>query len=155
MKKFILIIPLFIVLLSSCSTTKKLVPRERIIHTFYFDFSQYAKEGFLISPNSYVGEFESCGVLELEVIPEKKVTKGKTVYSSSDNSYTQEEYLIEEKITGEELLKLIVEKAKLKGGNAIVNFKMSSTSYDTYSPEAQDILTTKFYSVEGFVIKRK
>lgn len=154
MKKFILIIPLFIVLFSSCSN--KLVPTERIVLEGYFDYSKYAAEGFLISPNSYIGTFEPCGELQIVIYPAEKIVKGKTVYSSSDNSYAQEEYLKTENIDYEEILKTIVDKAKSKGGNALVNIRFRNV-YSHYYSEALKMYVKSFlcYEIEGFVIKRK
>ncbi|MPM33639.1 hypothetical protein SDC9_80216 [bioreactor metagenome] len=154
MKKLILIIPLFIILFSSCSN--KLIPTERKVFEGYFDYSKYAAEGFLISPNSYVGTFEPCGELQMVIFPAEKIVKGKTVYSSSDNSYSQEESLVTENIDYDELLKLIVDKAKLKGGNALVNIRFRNV-YNNYYSEALKVYVKSFlcYEIEGFVIKRK
>lgn len=157
MKKLILIIPLFIVLFASCSpSTYKLKPSERKIYESYLDYSKYALDGFLISPNNYPDKFESCGEIKITIYPAEKIVKGKTVYSSSDNTYTQEETLEKEKIEVDEMLKIIVDKAKSKGGDALVNFRFRSV-YNEYYSEFQKRYIEYFtrYELEGFVIKRK
>lgn len=157
MKKVIYIIPIFLLLCVSC--TPKLIPSKRIVNTFYFDYSDYSKEGFLISPDNYVGEFESCGELLVTVIPAKQLTKTTPNSTLNSNLYEYAQnmpVLVNEQLTSKDLLKIIVDKAKERGGNALVNFKCIPTTNSYYDPVLKRFITDfSHYELSGFVIKRK
>jgi hypothetical protein len=154
MKKLILIIPIFLILFNSCSP--KMIPRQRIVSEYYFDYSNYAKEGFMISPDPYIGGYEPCGEIQITVYPAKIIKKGKDIYNPSSNSYESKEYLTEESISAQELLNMIVKKSIEKGANALSNFKcilVKNSYYDKYTGRSIDYFS--HYELSGFAIKRK
>lgn len=155
MKKSILILPIVLVLgLSACSP--RLIPTERKVQAYYFDFSDYYKEGFLISPDPYTKDFESCGTLLIKVIPAKTLKKASREFDAINGLYATSEELIQEEISGNELLNYAVREAKSKGADAIVNFKcieIYSSYYSELSKSNISYLT--HYEVSGFAIKRK
>lgn len=155
MKKSILILPIVLVLgLSACSP--KLIPTERKVQAYYFDFSDYYKEGFLISPDPYTKDFESCGTLLVKVTPAKILQKATREFDAINGLYAKPEELIQEEISADELLNIAVKEAKSKGANAIVNFKcieIYSSFYSEVSKRYISYLT--HYEVSGFAINRK
>lgn len=156
MKKIILFIPACLLIITSCSVSSKLTPRERIVFESYFDYSEYAKEGFMISPDPYTGSFEPCGEIQISVYPAKIIKKGKDAYNPSLNSYEKIEYLTEENISGQELLKMIVTKAKEKGANAISNFRCKAVKTSYYdSTFGRYMEHFSHYEISGFAIIRK
>lgn len=157
MKKRLLVLPIILMLgLSACSP--KVVPAVRKTSVSFFDFSKYANEGFMISPNQYIGEFEPCGELYIKIIPgevlKKNVKKSNysknddLIYQSTQESNLNPEDLIQEIISPDELLKEAVSQAKKRGANAIVNFNcVEIYPYNSFN--------TLYYQITGFAIKRK
>ena len=155
MKKKLLILPIVLVLgLSACSP--KLIPTERKVQAYYFDFSDYYKEGFFISPDPYQKDFESCGTLLIKVIPAKTLKKASREFDAINGLYSEPEELVVEEISAEELLNIAVKEAKSKGADAIVNFKCTEVYHNYYNPETK-FSSSKIthYEVSGFAIKRK
>ena len=141
MKKLIFVIPIFLILFASCSTAlKPLEPQPRKIFESFFDYSEYAKEGFMISPDPYVGNFDACGEIIVIINPASFIKKGKSTLNQSLNKYETSEYLEDEVIHSQELLRIFVDRAKSKGANAITNFRYTSSGY---------------HKLSGFAIKRK
>lgn len=155
MKKLLFIILITLLLPVSCATSK-LIPRDRIVYESYYDYSEFAKNGFLISPDPYQGEFQPCGEISIDVYPAKIIKKGKDKFDPSMNTYESNEYLIEEEISGQELLKIIVEKAKTTGADALTNFRARAVKNSYYNTTIhQYIEYFSHYELTGFAIKRK
>lgn len=149
------IILLSLTLLQSCATSK-LTTRDRVVVENYYDYSEFAKNGFLISPDPYQGKFESCGEISIDIYPAKIIKKGKDKFNPVMNSYQSNEYLTEEEITGQELLKIIVDKAKATGADALTNFRARSVKSSYYNTNIQKhIEYFSHYELTGFAIKRK
>jgi len=158
MKKLIFIIPIFLILFSSCAPkiAKNLTPSERVVIERFFDYSAFAKEGFMISPDPYAGTFDACGEIHLTILPGKSLKKGKDVFNDSMNKYETNYYLESETIPGQELLRIIVEKAKGKGADAITNFRFKSNSNSYYDDLLRKEITVFLgFELSGFAIKRK
>lgn len=155
MKK-ILFIPAFLIIVSSCSVSSKLTPRDRIVLESYYDYSEFAKSGFLISPDPYQGEFEPCGEISIDIYPAKIIKKGKDKFNPAMNTYESNSYLTEEDISSQELLKIIVEKAKDSGADALTNFRAKAIKDSYYNATIhQYIEYFSHYELTGFAIKRK
>lgn len=163
MKKRLLVLPIILMLgLSACSP--KVVPAVRKTSVSFFDFSKYANEGFMISPNQYIGEFEPCGDLYLKIIPGEvlKTNSRKSnyspstdlIYQSSKEASVDPAQLVKETIGADELLKEAVKQAKMRGANALVNFKCVEV-YNHTIGQYITISTLLYYEVSGFAIKRK
>lgn len=156
MKKLLVIIPVLIIVLQSCYTPSKLIPRERIIKESFYDYSKYTSENFLITPNPYTGEFESRGEIIISIKPSTKIVKGSRKFNSALNKYEEEEYLQEEEITPEELLEIIVSKARNEGADALTNFRARAIYNDYYNSTTQNYIKVfDRYELRGFAIKRK
>lgn len=133
MKKILLALAA-ITMLASCATVK---PTERKVYTYFADYRPYAEIGFLITPQSYHGEYESIGEIEIKIVPayEKKITG----YNVLDEAYYTFAY---ETITFDEITDIAVKEAIKKGADAICNFSITKPN---------DIS----YHIKGFCIKRK
>jgi len=132
------------VFVSSCSTPRKLVPTQRVVDATVLDFRRYNEAGFFISSTPYVGLYDPLGQIEITVLPAKSV---KTVSVEPEkNRYSsataRTEYVYEnEEITTDELLDIIVGKAKELGANGIVSVRR--VERDSY------------YYISGLAILRK
>ena len=169
MKKiFFLIISVFAI--TACSP--KLISTDREIIVSYFDFREYTNEGFFISPNMYTGEHESIGELAISIFPAEKIVgemandpesrSGIADIGVFYNSKPKRElakikkvnkYLEKEKISDNELLKIIVDEAKKNGADALVNFS-SKNIYKTVTVNKAQIEIFSHYELSGFAIKR-
>lgn len=145
MKKIFLAIAA-IAILAGCAVLK---PAERTIHAYYADYSKYTEAGFLISPNSYAGEFESLGEIDIFITPGIKEFEAEADYFGSRGKY-----LDYENIPYDEIVDIAVSKAIAKGANAIVNFSIATQEIskgDAWGQVAKGIK----YHIKGFCIKRK
>ena len=145
MKKVLLII-ISCTMLAGCAVLK---PTERTIHAYYADYSKYTEAGFLISPNSYTGEFESLGEIEIIITPGIKEFEAEADYFGSRGKYLDYEH-----ITHDEIVDIAVSEAIAKGANAIVNFSIATQEIskgDAWGQVAKGIK----YHIKGFCIKRK
>lgn len=138
-----------VVALSSCSVLsvgEKTKSTERTTVTHFADYRPYTAEGFLISPNAYTGEYESLGEVAITITPSLKEFKreGKEAYLGSYYEY--------EKISYDELVSIAVKEAKSKGGDALVNFSITSTLIES---TGGTFAVGYKYTIEGFCIKRK
>jgi hypothetical protein len=134
--------------LASC-TSLQVIFRES---SFYaMDLTKYTALGFLISPESYTGEYESIGIVKYTIVPGAVYKKVPKYYSDGSKGFT-EEWVIDkvELTTGLDSLYAI---SKRMGANAIINFTAI-----TLPRSYQGILnpvTLEGYELTGFAIKRK
>jgi hypothetical protein len=141
---------LLVFILSACTTTLNLIPTE----TSYFgiDFRKYTSEGFLITPEKYLGEYESIGVVKYVIVPgaEYKVLN-KVTYSDGTTQSIQK--WVVNQITLSQGLDSLYHLSKAMGADAIVNFS-SNTTQRNYQSIANPV-TLEGYELSGFAIKRK
>lgn len=152
MKKLtVLLAIIFIVMSYGCSP--KLFPR--IVNTYYADYSKYADEGFLISPDIYSGQYEACGEILIEVYPADVEAKRAQNNRKIDATYEQSGKMYSKEIINfSELLDIAVKKAKSVGADALVNFKCSVIK-NTYYTGGISYSKLSHYEITGFAIKRK
>ena len=143
---------LFILLLvlSSCAIQKQ---AERTVSVNFYDFRKYTEIGFFLSPDPYVGEFKPVGMIDIDIFPgiEKKTV---IEYNSIIGDDTKMVRYATEEISGEECLKIIVDKAKKMGANGVSNFK-AITHYNTTIVGNATIRKVEKYEVSGFAINIK
>lgn len=118
-----------------CASTN---PHPEIINTYGFDFSEYTEEGFLITPEQYLGEYQSIGLIRVVMWPEVTSRSG-----SGDQYYWQTGDLNVEKAIDE-----IYKKADSLGANAITRFEITSTS------RRNGNIIVEGVEISGFAIKR-
>ena len=67
MKKSILI-AIAVLIFNGCVATLKFIPAEE--YFMGIDFRPYTEQGFLFTPEKYLGEYESIGLVDLISVPE-------------------------------------------------------------------------------------
>lgn len=142
MRKTLLLI-ITATILCGCAVTIK--PHDRIVISHFADYSEYAKEGFLISPDAYSGEFDSLGEITINVTPklaEHKEESGLITYRY-------------EIISHSELVAIAVKEAKDRGADGIVDFKVTSPTFSDYEIENGFAVSNRAYLITGFCIKRR
>lgn len=145
MRKILLLI-ITASILCGCSTAIKIYPHDRIIVSHFTDYREYAKEGFLISPDAYCGEYDSLGEITINVTPKLAKHKDKT---------TGGFYFRHEIISHSELVAIAVKEAKDRGADGIVDFKVISPTFSDYEIENGFAISNRAYLITGFCIKRK
>jgi len=84
-----------ILILDGCATPSISVPRKII--TSGFNFSEYSNKGFLFTPNTYDGDYESIGLIQLIMTPDariKNVYTGET--SQTGEAIKKKKWVVEE-----------------------------------------------------------
>lgn len=138
--KRLLLLPV-ILLLISCASTE---PMPESINTFGFDFSEYTEEGFLITPEQYLGEYQSIGLIRTVMWPRVyRVPSGSTDDQGNPNYDFRTEELNVEKAIDE-----IYQQAEDMGANAITRFDITSTS------RRNGDMIVEGAEISGFAIKR-
>lgn len=74
--RVILLLSFLIPLFNSCSGPQT-VARDEIVSVSGFDFTDYAEKGFLFTPESYSGNYQSMGLITVTLWP--KVAKKEVV----------------------------------------------------------------------------
>ena len=136
MKKIIFILPF---LLFACAVPKP----SRSVNEYFYDFRSYAKEGFFITPNSYTQPNTPIGLITIEVYPGYK--KKEVDVEDYDGNFKAINYT-KERLSGQELLKILVLFTQEKGANGLSNFD----SKIIYSPNSDEV---EKYVLSGFAIK--
>lgn len=128
------------VIVSACAV----YPRQRKVTTVFLDFTKYAEESFLISPDPYGGNYTSLGEISVTIVPgqievkkePKSVSKGKKTfmdpiygdYELKPKAPRNSQKFEPESIAPSEALDYLVEKAKAVGADAVVDFKFERIS---------------------------
>ncbi len=144
---------LFLVLFAGCVPQQHpLTKINREVNYYGFDFTEYAEEGFHITPEPYQGGYTPVGLLAIEIYPEAKyAVTGRTV-DANGYPVTQYEWIVT-KDKAQSAIDSLVSIGKTMGANAIVNFKYSSVTKN-YSRLTNPTFL-EGYRVEGFAIKRE
>jgi len=146
MKKLIV---LFLIILTGCAVT--IYNIDPINEYFGIDFTKYSKEGFLFTPEKYLGEYESIGMIEYKLIPGAKYKIYKQVYGQEAKYKWFTEY-----IEFSQAVDSIYFMAKSMGANTIMNFDFSIEYNEEFSNpmEYKNPITIYGYRITGFAIKR-
>jgi len=126
-------------------------------NTVAFDFAPYTERGFLITPQSYDGSYQSIGQITLTIWPRAVETKIESIaerVAGRHDSTAQSGTWVVEQITTEELVESTYNEARRMGADAIVNFNVSTqTRHLSGRYSGQDLRLTG-YNVSGFAIDR-
>jgi hypothetical protein len=147
--------------LNSCTVTKPLTSehRSRYVHFSVFNFTPFTEQGFLFTPEKYVSDYQSIGMMTCVVVPEEEliVTPKDIPKNKLDDIYFSVEsennmIWFSEELKPDEVLQMIYEKCKKMGANAFVNFEYQNV----YMPSRIPTTTreTNYHVVSGFAIKR-
>ena len=116
-----------------------------------YDFSKYYQRGFLFTPEQYLGDYESIGLLTVEILPEVKRVdddRPKSGYIITSSKATMKPWAYS--VAGaDEVLEEFYKKAKAMGADAVVRLNFESKMYN--NGEINYFST----SASGYAIKRK
>lgn len=143
MKKIVFLFPFFIIVIYSCVEPKELA--KEVYHTG-FDFSKYSKNNFLFTPEPFVGNYESIGLLNTVIYPEVIKVDARIAgikYNSLGDGWSAK------KIDPYEAIDSMYVQALRMGADAVVRFEIKSIS----KPNGYKIISG--IEVTGFAIKRK
>jgi uncharacterized protein YbjQ (UPF0145 family) len=147
MKTIIIFSSIFLMFsLLSCSTTSN---TSKQVITYVYDFRKYTDEGFLFTTEKYLGDYESIGLISVEIIPELRRREGYfapgQTYAGSSNSFW---YYIP--ISPQEVLDSLYSKAKGMGADAVINLDV-----DYVDVIVSGNISVPATQASGFAIKRK
>ena len=150
----ILLITASFFLLLGCAS--KLTDVDRYVGRYesvaIIDFSKYSDQGFLITPESYQGEYSSLGMINT-VLRSPAILVDTLVKSSVvDNEYINKQVWIVERLDVQDALDLIYLQAVEMGGDAIMNFHI--TPNDKTHTDVKPFVTVPGVEISGIVIKR-
>lgn len=152
MKKLILCALLGLILFSCKVVEVNTVPRRELLTGV--DFREYSKKDFLFTPEKYLGDYESVGLVSFLVMP--KADRVKTE-SNTDSNPWKDTGIIHtwktEEIDIQNALDGIYKRCIEMGADALVNFhsEVEITDYPYLIPP----LKLEGYRITGFAIKRK
>lgn len=156
MKKSILFSAILIFILSACETTNQLTKIPRKEQFTGIDFTKYSKDGFLITPEKYTGNYESVGLIEYVFMPE---AKQKTSFIENNYSWKETDKLVTgyswdvEPVSIQDAIDGIYKKCVEMGANALVNFSATTETKEYIMTKAP--VTIRGYRITGFAIKIK
>ena len=138
MKYFLFLTVLFF---SACNP----ITMDKFAVYYTYDFTEYTQEGFLITPHSYSGKYESIALLTVEVFPSirRKTTE------DDPNNKLHSNYILGQ-ITTKEVIDSLYLHAKRMGADAIINF---TTNRDVYYQNGASKVPG--IGASGYAIKRK
>ena len=138
MKYFIIISLIFF---SACRVKEV----QKLTLYYQYDFTDYTKKGFLITPESYTGQYESIALITVEIFPE---VRKKTLEDDPQNKKFAN-YILGD-ISTKEVIDSLYTRAVKMGADAIINF---NTNHDLHYTNAS--LRVSGISASGYAIKRK
>jgi len=96
-----------------------------------YDFTKYSSQGFLFTPESYNGDYEAIGLIELAVYPEVRKKESASTEKKFDTWENVEEYRegrwFIEKVSASEVLDSLYNYTKQMGANAVVRLEIGET----------------------------
>ena len=123
---------------------------ERTILVNGWDFRECTKKGFFITPLNPSGEYESVGLVKIEVFP--KVVKDRKVLNPDEwirFSTSQGNIWYYEKISMDTLLGIVYNQAIALGADALTQFNPTIE----FIKNGDDFIP--YWHISGFAIKRK
>lgn len=152
----------FILLFMASCATSKLVELTTISDDQNFnaiDFTKYSAKGFLLTPEKYMGEYTSVGIVRYVMHPSATY---KTIASKPNPAFEKDKNLsatIKTKVWDINDLSIpdvidgIYLKCKLMGADALVNLEIKAD--DVPYTGVLNPVTIRGYVITGFAIKRK
>jgi len=141
----------YLILLSlfSCAPALKIIPKE--VNLYAIDFRKYTDQNFLITPEKYIGDYKSIGILNFTFIPMANYATKQVRYHDGTTG-TVGSWIIE-RMNIYEGLDSLYSISKSMGADAIMNFKATTTTR-VYSLVSNPV-TLEGIELSGFAIKRE
>lgn len=151
---------LLLILISfSCAELAPLNEIPEVNNLFSIDLKKYSEDGFLITQDKYIKEYESIAMIDFLKRPKASYVKvGRKINNSASMSantpvYEDEMSWIVGEISMQETIDNIYEICKSMGADALVDFKIASD--DFYYSSIKNPILVPGYRITGFAIKRK
>lgn len=151
MKKIMILA--LIVLFAGCTTTLYNIQSKSDF--FGIDFTKYSQKGFLITPEKYIGEYESIGMIEYKLIPGARYVVSGTYYDNFGEEVDTHTWVVDQ-IKFSQAIDSIYVKAKSMGANAIMNFDFNIEYNEEFNNpmEYNNPIIISGYRITGFAIKK-
>jgi len=147
MKKLLPFIFLIAITLSCNKGITHLSRNERFLG---FDFTAYSEKDFLFTPESYLGKYESRGMVSFIVTPEANLVDVHDLEEDVNYSVGAIRVWVVEEIDINDVIKGMYDRCILMGADALVNFDVDTQ--ENIIPSTTQPITQ--YTVSGFAIKR-
>ena len=141
MKRFLSIA---LLLIFGCAAQKEV---GKIVLHYGFDFTKYTAQGFLFTPETYTGSYESIGIVKTIIFPAVKHSKEQKQKESGD-FYLDENWVVED-LEANEAVDELYKRAVSMGANAVTKFDIRRTEY------MNGYVVVPGFEVTGFAIKIK
>ena len=159
MKRLILASIISLLLMSCGPTLTELQTIYESKNFYAIDFTKYSQNGFLITPEKYLGDYVSIGIVRYEAYPgaNYRLISNKPNPDYKLNSMVPQMITIKgwsiDKISIQEVLDGMYDQCKQMGADALINFDIK---YETipYTGISNPV-TINGYTISGFAIKRK
>ena len=148
MKKLLLLLLVIAISTSACSGPKTIAREETSIVTGY-DFSEYTEQGFLFTPEQYLGDYNSIGMITVTLWPDVNKRIERVPIPGQPGRHQNVEKFSQGVINVEKAINEIYNKAVTMGADAITRFDVNATSRENGT------LLVTGVEISGFAIKRK
>ncbi|MDR8390767.1 hypothetical protein NC796_06445 [Aliifodinibius sp. S!AR15-10] len=122
--------------------------RDEVVNVTGYDFSKYTDQGFLITPEQYLEEYQSIGLITVTQWPAVNKTI-RRVRDPDGSGYVNREEFHAEDINVEKAIDEIHKVATDMGADAITRFDVTPTSRMNGTLRVQGV------EISGFAIKRE
>ena len=140
---------LIIATIAGCSTT---LENTGGFYVRGYDFTEYTEQGFLFTPESYLGTYDAIGQIHVDFIPEVRDSRThrndlpRQIPGHDLVSHGGRFYHVQQPNTAE-IIDHLYELSAEMGANAVTNFYVTSRAWEGIS----DI---RIVTVSGFAIRR-
>jgi uncharacterized protein YbjQ (UPF0145 family) len=146
---------LILIAVSACSPSLIIWEEAQYLVSGY-DFTEYSQSGFLFTPEPYLGDYESMGLIEIVYVP--SVKQHAAVWSQQTASLANQPgshritvfnkpYQVSE-ANSEDIIRILYEVATDLGANAVTHFEIKNHTLDNNGTPIPSV------RVSGFAIKR-
>jgi hypothetical protein len=114
-----------------------------------YDFTEYTEQGFLITPESYQGEYQSIGVLSVTVWPriEQRPVEDDTLAQPGPESPARE-WFVAEGVDPQEVVDSLHVEARSMGADAIMNFRTEPVEQDLDNGPARAGVRARGFAID-------
>jgi hypothetical protein len=121
MKKLFYLLLTIIVSITYLNCGKQGLEMQKSVYIYGYDFTPYSEKGFLFTPEGYQGEYESVGIITVEIWPNINRDSGVVYKPGQFYSPGTVRYYYYEPISPTEVLDSLYTKSISMGANAVIN----------------------------------
>ena len=132
-----------IILIAGCSEGYDV---SKTVFIYGYDFTPYTAKGFLFTPESYNGDYDAVGLIELAIYPAVKFNEKEKKYTSW---YPEKRWSVGD-VSANEVLDSLYKFTRRMGADAVVRLKI-----DEAEPKTNGDIIVNGIKASGFAIKRK